>query len=97
MGTVTSYSAAKIDSLLNSIQSGVSQEQLDQAIANLRNAAPAVLDTLNELATAMGNDPNFAATINAALADRVRGTPRVTVSSSPPPSPAVNDVWVDIS
>jgi hypothetical protein len=38
------------------------------AIANLIASSPAALDTLNELATALGNDPNFATTITNALA-----------------------------
>lgn len=36
------------------------------------NGAAAALDTLNELAAALGNDPNFAATIAAEIANRVR-------------------------
>ncbi|WP_022722934.1 hypothetical protein [Rhodopseudomonas sp. B29] len=35
-------------------------------------AAPGALDTLNELAAALGNDPNYAATISAALGNRLR-------------------------
>lgn len=35
----------------------------DTSIANLVDAAPALLDTLNELAAAIGDDPNFATTI----------------------------------
>jgi len=35
----------------------------DDAIAALVDAAPALLDTLNELAAALGDDPNFAATV----------------------------------
>lgn len=38
------------------------------AITALVNGAPGVLDTLNELAAALGNDANFAATITTALA-----------------------------
>lgn len=38
------------------------------AIASLVNSSPAVLDTLGELATALGNDPNFATTITNSLA-----------------------------
>lgn len=38
------------------------------AIAALVNSSPAALDTLNELAAALGNDANFAATMTAALA-----------------------------
>ena len=36
---------------------------LSTAVANLVNSAPATLDTLKELATALNNDPNFATTI----------------------------------
>lgn len=39
----------------------------DTKIAALVNASPATLDTLNELAIALGNDPNFAATITALI------------------------------
>ena len=37
--------------------------QVDQAIADLVGSAPETLDTLNELADALGNDPNFATTV----------------------------------
>ena len=37
----------------------------------LINAAPGVLDTLSELATALGNDPNFAATMTTNLANKI--------------------------
>lgn len=40
--------------------------------ADLVASAPGTLDTLNEFAIALGNDPNFATTIFAALAARVR-------------------------
>lgn len=38
------------------------------ALASLVGSAPGALDTLNELAAALGNDPNLAATMTAALA-----------------------------
>jgi len=41
------------------------------AIAALVDTAPGTLDTLNELAEALGDDPNFAATMTAALAGKV--------------------------
>jgi phage-related tail fiber protein len=37
------------------------------ALAALVNASPAALDTLNELALALGNDANFSATVTAAI------------------------------
>jgi len=36
---------------------------VDNAVAGIVNSAPAVLNTLGELAVALGNDPNFATTI----------------------------------
>ena len=41
-----------------------------QQLANLVASSPASLDTLNELAAALGNDPNFATTIVNALAGK---------------------------
>lgn len=40
----------------------------DTAIANLVDTAPATLDTLNELAAALGDDPNFATTVTNQIA-----------------------------
>ena len=40
-------------------------------VGNLINAAPTALDTLNELAAALGNDPNFATTVTNNLAGKV--------------------------
>ena len=44
----------------------------DTAISNLVNGAPSALDTLNELAAALGSDASFSTTITTALANRVR-------------------------
>jgi hypothetical protein len=44
--------------------------QIAAAIAALVDTAPGTLDTLNELAAALGDDPNFAATMTAALAGK---------------------------
>jgi len=40
--------------------------------SDLTNGAAAALDTLSELAAALGNDPSFAATMATALSNRVR-------------------------
>lgn len=47
-------------------------DDITTAINNLINAAPGALDTLNELAAALGNDPNFATTVNNAIAARLK-------------------------
>ena len=41
----------------------IGEEQLEAAVTALVNSAPETLDTLSELASALGNDKNFAATI----------------------------------
>ena len=42
------------------------------AISNLVDSSPAALDTLNELAAALGNDASFSTTISTALGNRLR-------------------------
>ena len=44
------------------------------AVAALVNSSPAALDTLQELAAALGNDPNFATTMTNALAGKLGKT-----------------------
>ncbi|KVP87686.1 hypothetical protein WJ96_01615 [Burkholderia ubonensis] len=44
--------------------------QMQDAIKALVASAPGALDTLNELAAALGNDPNFATTMTNALAQK---------------------------
>jgi hypothetical protein len=41
----------------------------DQKIADLVDSAPALLDTLNELAAALGDDPNFVTTVTTAISN----------------------------
>ena len=48
----------------------ISQAQLDAAIAALVDSAPGTLDTLNEIATALGDDPDFATTILNSLGNK---------------------------
>ena len=45
------------------ITDGATQTYVDTEIANLIDSAPGTLDTLNELAAAINDDPNFAVTI----------------------------------
>lgn len=48
----------------------VTSEDFASALAGIRDSAPAVLDTFREFADALGNDPNYAATIATALAGK---------------------------
>jgi predicted small metal-binding protein len=47
---------------------------VDTAISNLVDAAPGLLDTLNEIAAAIGDDANFVTTITTALATKLNIT-----------------------
>jgi hypothetical protein len=44
---------------------------VDTQVSNLVASAPGTLDTLNELATALGNDPSFATTITTSIGTKV--------------------------
>ena len=68
----------KVNSAVNADQLGgvaaasyATNASVTAAINALINSAPGALDTLNELATALGNDANFASTISAALATKL--------------------------
>lgn len=51
---------------------GQSASDVDARISSIIGTAPAALDTLQELAEALGGDAAFAATVNTALSNRVR-------------------------
>lgn len=46
-------------------------DRIATAVANLVDSAPATLDTLNELAAALGDDPNFVTTITTSIGEKV--------------------------
>ncbi|EJE9657357.1 phage tail protein [Salmonella enterica] len=54
----------------NSTKQIANTEFVTSSIAAMVDSAPAALDTLNELAAALGNDPNFATTMINALAGK---------------------------
>jgi hypothetical protein len=52
-------------------QDAATKSYVDGAISGLVDGAPGVLDTLNELADALGNDENFATTVTNSIAEKV--------------------------
>lgn len=52
----------------------VTKSYVDLKIAELVNSAPAALDTINELASAIGNDPNFAVSIASIVGNKLDKT-----------------------
>jgi len=66
--TKTYNDAANTITIAVDTSSIATQSYVTTAISNLVNSAPGALDTLNEIAAALGNDSNFATTITNALA-----------------------------
>ena len=72
IGDIVYDLAAKFDAEDNNIKDTYStKEYVTQKISELVNSAPETLDTLNELAAALNNDPNFATTIITQLGTKV--------------------------
>ena len=52
-------------------QDAATKNYVDTEVANVVNSAPAALDTLNELAAALGDDANFSTTVTNSLAGKL--------------------------
>lgn len=66
-------SLGKADTALQSsdLEGYATTDDVDDAVAALVSSAPQTLDTLNELAEALGDDPNFATTMATQLGNKV--------------------------
>ena len=64
-GAVTSISTPTENNHLTN------KKYVDDKVAGIVNSAPETLDTLQELATALGNDPNFATTVATQIGKKV--------------------------
>lgn len=60
-----------ITELLSSLASKVTMAEVDAEIEKVIGSAPEALDTLQELAAALGSDPNFATTVTTAIGNKV--------------------------
>jgi hypothetical protein len=65
-GTNLYYTDTRVGSYLTS-NNYATQTYVGTAISNLVDAAPGTLDTLNELAAALGDDPNFATSVATSI------------------------------
>ncbi|MDY4475922.1 MAG: hypothetical protein SPE32_11520, partial [Mitsuokella sp.] len=72
--TVTGATSVPTANEGNSSKAIANTEFVAKSIASLVNGAPDQLNTLNELAKALGNDSNFAATVTAELAKKLNST-----------------------
>ncbi|MFZ4626436.1 MAG: hypothetical protein ACOYNF_19655 [Rhodoferax sp.] len=85
--TSVTWSANKITAEIAAAKTAVTN--------SLVNGAAAALDTLNELAAALGNDPAFATTIAADIANRVRYDSAQTLTGSQQAQARVNIAAAD--
>jgi hypothetical protein len=89
-------------------QDAATKAYVQARIADLTTGAPALMDTLDELAAALGDDPNFATTVTNNIATKVAkagdsmtgalsmGTNKITSLGTPTASTdAVNKTYVD--
>ena len=65
-----------------SLSSYATKTYVDTSVSNLVNSAPAALDTLNELAAALGNDANFSTTVTNLIGAKADDTSVVHTSGS---------------
>ncbi len=78
---VMSTSAAPTAPTGDSSKTIANTEFVQNTVSGLVGAAPETLDTLNELATALGNDPNFATTVSNQIGKKANQTDLAAVST----------------
>jgi hypothetical protein len=64
----TASQGALADSAIQSLAGYATEVFVNTAVSNIIDSAPGVLDTLNEIATALGGDANFSTTISSSIA-----------------------------
>lgn len=69
--TTHSHAMSDITGLVAALAAKATPADIAAAIAALVASSPSTLDTLNELAAALGNDPNFATTISTSIGTKV--------------------------
>ena len=80
-GTNLYYTDTRVGTYLTA-NSYATQSYVGTQIANLVASAPSTLDTLNELALALGNDPNFATTVATSIGTKVPQTRTLTINGT---------------
>ena len=73
LGTDLNAGSFKVTSLAapSASTDAATKGYVDTSISNLIDSSPGTLDTLNELAAALGDDPNFATTVTNSIATKV--------------------------
>lgn len=69
--TAEEVGALPVDTVIPSIDGLATETYVDNKVADLVNSAPDKLNTLDELAAALGDDENFANTVTASLSNKL--------------------------
>ena len=69
--TASDVGAMSADIVIPSIAGLATESYVDTKVANLIDSSPDTLNTLNELAAALGDDPNFATTVATQIGGKV--------------------------
>ena len=85
----TLYNFSQTITIAVDTNSIATQSYVNTAISNLVDSAPGLLDTLNEIAAAIGDDANFATTITTALATKLNITDAASTYLSKADAPEV--------
>ena len=78
----TAAQGAKADSAIQSLTGYATELFVGQAISTLVESSPETLDTLNELAAALGDDPNFATTTATAIGLKANTADLATIATT---------------
>lgn len=86
--------------ILDKLTGLATEAYVDNKVASLVDSAPGTLDTLNELAQALGDDPNFATTITNQLSEvreLVNNEEDFYTQPTEPTEAIDGDFWIDTS
>jgi hypothetical protein len=90
VAVVTAEGATQVAAVQAAAGTAVTQTDIDNSIAALVDSAPATLDTLNELAAALGDDPNFSTTVTNNIASKLPVTGGTMTGTLTVPKVVVN-------
>jgi len=88
VATANAYTDGRETAITTAYQTYADQAEVDAKsyadtqIANLVDSSPAALDTLNELAAALGDDPNFATTVSTQIGTKLDASHDMTLTLS---------------
>ena len=81
-GDITLSGTGRIQGIdtVSAATDAASKTYVDTAVANIVDSAPAALDTLNELAAALGDDASFSTTVATNIGQKLGATASVTLT-----------------